>query len=202
MEIAGGTSLIDVIGSTPAAGIFVPNAIHFDGMNATASGYFGVRITRGINIWFSDSWLGDVIGGSTVSIIGASAASDIDTVNLTNTVVGAAAESGIYAANATNLLINNCTIAGNSLSSSGTYNAVYCAPNMLGVFRMTDSQATNAVVHNLAGAVAYGLLLDTGSFTGGRVIVTGNQTTGLSGGILDASAPTGTAKVVANNTTT
>ena len=198
-EIAGGTALVNIEGTS---GLPLPNTVRFDHMNATASVYYGLLITRLVGLRCTGGWWGDVPGGSTVYISAAgSDATKVSDIEFDGSLIGAAGLNGITAVCCTNLSIAGGEVVGNSLVSAGAYNGLYCGPAVRGTLSITGgTKLTNQRTFDAVGQAAYGFYLDTGCFggTGDKVLIDGIACGGTVGPYADGSMPTGTAKVLTN----
>jgi hypothetical protein len=202
-EIAGSEYLIEIVGETEGAGSQKPDNLVFDNVNSTASTYNGVKITRGKDIQFQNSWIGDVPFGATF-VCDAGAELDVDGVKIVNCLVGGAGTYGMYVSGGSNWIIRDTEFVGNGQKQSGAYSNVLFGPNAKGVFSMIGCTATNGYFMGNQGQSGYGIQLYTGCFSDGSynvgsVLLANNTLGGTIGSHLDDSAPTGTRKVVGNN---
>lgn len=202
-EIAGSKYLIEIVGETEGAGSQKPDNLVFDNVNSTASTYNGVKITRGKDIQFQNSWIGDVPFGATF-VCDAGAELDVDGVKVVNCLIGGGGTYGMYVSGGSNFILRDSEFVGNGQKQSGAYSNVFFGPDARGVFSMIGCTATNGYLMGNQGQSGYGIQLYTGAFSDGTynvgsVLLANNTLGGTINPYLDDSAPTGTKKVVANN---
>lgn len=196
MEIAGGNALMVVEFSPTGAGLLRPNTIWFNNLNATASTYFGVYMTGGVNIRFTHSWLGDVpFGDMVLANASTSVAADLEGLHFVETMIGSAGFHAAYFDYAKDIRITESYVVAASMSAAATYNAVHCTANARGQFHFSGVAGNDEIDSVVSVTSGYGLFLAAGSFAGvGDSVEVRGKLSGSTAAYADGSTPAGTLK--------
>lgn len=131
-------------------------------------------------------------GGTTDGIL-TSGAGTIDGVSFVGCEINGNGQRGINHASGGNIDIEGCHIAGNSSSSSGTYDAILVAA---GLTRFAVRNCRIGPINNFANTQKYAINIATGASD--RYVLTGNDVYGnVTGGISDGGS--GTDKQIRHN---
>lgn len=205
VEIIGGANCMLIRGS--GATTSRPDGIFLSECNLTASSGNVLIITKGTDIRLDNT----VIGGSTAGHgvqINAVANADVEGVEFENCLIRANFQRGISWESGANVRMSGGSIYGNSDGGgSGVYSNIYVGASAVGLFYcvgvMAGLGSVGNIYANIVAPTKYGIEIAAGALTDavnfpGRVLIEGNMLLGnTTGTILDASAPTGAAKYIA-----
>lgn len=184
-----------------------PEGLWFWDCNLDAAVAANVEFTGGRSVHFYDSDITGSISGPGVNMVSSDGSDPTlcDGLELQDCYIVANALDGVFMNNSGNLTLDGGQCRGNSSSAASTYNGVTAGATAYGFLKIVNVQMSQIDWGGGGGGTQdYCVSLASGSFTtiagfDGLIHISNNEMLGPNSGISDASAPSGSSKLIANN---